>query len=99
MGSQVERLTIGSKRLCQCPPNYLSCLPPKEWMKAQLGVWRFTYEKRDIRDKEVHPATFPIGLAKRVIEVFTHRGELVLDPFVGRGTTLSERIHIISSRF
>lgn len=79
---------LGYKRLCTCPDNYLSCLSPKEWIKAQLGVWRFSYEKRDIRDKDVHPATFPIALAKRVIELFTHEGELVLDPFVGVGTTL-----------
>jgi len=51
-------------------------------------VWQFTYEKRDIRDKNVHPATFPISLSRKVIELFTHQGELVLDPFVGSGTTL-----------
>jgi len=51
-------------------------------------VWQFNYERRDIRDKNVHPATFPISLALRVIDLFTHRGELVLDPFVGSGTTL-----------
>jgi len=60
----------------------------KEWLKSQLGVWQFFYEKRDIRKKEIHPATFPISLAKKVIELFTHEGELVLDPFVGSGTTL-----------
>jgi DNA modification methylase len=60
----------------------------KEWLKSQLGVWQFYYEGRDIRDKTVHPATFPISLAKKVIELFTHQGELVLDPFVGSGTTL-----------
>jgi len=53
-----------------------------------LGVWQFYYEARDIRDKTVHPATFPISLAKRVISLFTHEGELVVDPFVGSGTTL-----------
>jgi DNA modification methylase len=57
-------------------------------MKSQLGVWQFYYEKRDIRDKSLHPATYPIALARRVIELFTHKGELVLDPFVGSGTTL-----------
>ena len=57
-------------------------------MKNQIGVWQFMYEPRDIRDKSVHPAVFPIAMAKRVIEQFTHRGELVLDPFVGSGTTL-----------
>jgi DNA modification methylase len=63
-------------------------LTAKEWLKNQLGVWRFNYESRDIRDKSVHPATFPISLAKRLIEQFSHQGELVLDPFVGSGTTL-----------
>lgn len=57
-------------------------------MKSQLGVWQFYYEKRDIRDKELHPATFPIALARRCIDLFTHRGELVIDPFGGSGTTL-----------
>ncbi len=60
----------------------------KEWMQSQVGVWEFYYKKRDIRDKNVHPATFPISLATKVIELFTHEGELVLDPFVGSGTTL-----------
>lgn len=60
----------------------------KDWIKSQLGVWEVFYEKRDIRDKDVHPAVMPIALAKRGIELFTHRGELVLDPFNGIGTTL-----------
>ena len=60
----------------------------KEWLKSQLGVWQFNYESRDIRKKDVHPATFPISLAKKVTGLFTHQGELVLDPFVGSGTTL-----------
>jgi DNA modification methylase len=63
-------------------------MTPRQWLKSQLGVWQFSYEGRDIRDKKVHPATFPISLARRVIELFTHQGELVLDPFVGSGTTL-----------
>ena len=82
------KLEIGYERICDCEPNRLNCLTPKEWLKCQLGVWQFTYEGRDIRDKDVHPATFPIALASRVISLFTHRGELVLDPFVGSGTTL-----------
>jgi DNA modification methylase len=60
----------------------------KDWLKSQIGVWQFFYEGRDIRDKTVHPATFPLSLAKKVIELFSHEGELVLDPFVGSGTTL-----------
>lgn len=83
-----KKLEIGYKRTCECKPNNINCLTAKEWLKSQLGVWKFTYEGRDIRDKEVHPATFPISLSKKVIELFTHEGELILDPFVGSGTTL-----------
>lgn len=83
-----KKLKINNTKICDCKDNHLSCITAKEWLKSQLGVWEFYYEGRDIRDKEVHPATFPISLATKVIELFTHRGELVLDPFVGSGTTL-----------
>jgi DNA modification methylase len=81
-------LDIGYKKSCDCSPKHLNCMTGKEWIRSQLGVWRFTYEKRDIRDKNLHPATYPIALAQKCIELFTHKGELVLDPFVGSGTTL-----------
>ncbi|MBR1482788.1 MAG: site-specific DNA-methyltransferase [Ruminococcus sp.] len=81
-------ILIDNQRLCNCKQGYLSCISAKEWMKNQIGVWQFTYEQRDIRNKNVHPAVFPIAMAKRVIEQFTHEGELVIDPFVGSGTTL-----------
>ncbi len=82
------RLALGSARTCACPPTHLNCLTPKEWLQAQVGVWQFRYERRDVRDRNLHPATFPLALATRALELFTHRGELVLDPFVGSGTTL-----------
>ena len=84
-----RKLCIPFKRSCACEkPNSLNCLSAKEWLKCQLGVWQFYYEKRDVRDKKIHPATFPISLCHKVIGLFTHKGELVLDPFVGSGTTL-----------
>ena len=83
-----QKLQLSSDRLCSCKQNHLSCITAKEWLKCQIGVWKFNYEGRDIRDKKVHPATFPISLARRIIELFTHKGEVVLDPFVGSGTTL-----------
>jgi len=83
-----EFIDIGYERLCDCQKGHLSCIEAKEWMKNQIGVWNFQYEQRDVRDKNLHPATFPISMAKRVIEQFTHQGELVIDPFVGSGTTL-----------
>jgi site-specific DNA-methyltransferase (adenine-specific) len=34
-----------------------------------------------------HPAPFPVALPRRFIELFTYSGDLVLDPFIGSGTT------------
>lgn len=90
-GTMVDKASpsaLQSSRTCDCAPSHINCMTAKEWLKCQLGVWQFNYCGRDIRNKRIHPATFPISLATRVIELFTHRGELVLDPFVGSGTTL-----------
>ena len=83
-----SRFHIDFTRTCKCPPTHINCMTAKEWLKSQIGVWQFFYEKRDIRDKNLHPATFPISLAKKVIGLFTHQEELVIDPFIGSGTTL-----------
>lgn len=83
-----HKLPVKHQRTCSCPPSHINCMTAKDWLKSQLGVWQFFYEARDIRNKSIHPATFPIALAKKVIDLFTHKGEMVLDPFVGSGTTL-----------
>jgi DNA modification methylase len=35
----------------------------------------------------IHPAPFPLGLAERLIRMFSFVGDTVLDPFMGTGTT------------
>ena len=85
---KTKKIDIGHTKICECTGTNINCLTPKEWLKCQLGVWQFTYEKRDLRDKNLHPATFPLSLSRKIIELFTHEGELVIDPFVGSGTTL-----------
>src|SRR5690606_16825521 len=82
------KLGINFSKTCDCKPTHINCLTASQWIKHQLGVWEFYYEKRDIRNRNLHPATFPLSLAKKIIELFSHQGELVLDPFVGSGTTL-----------
>jgi len=54
----------------------------KEWVFAR---WAFPAEAR-MRDYR-HPAMFPEELPRRVIKLFSYRGDLVLDPFNGAGTT------------
>jgi len=52
-----------------------------EWTKS---VWNIPA----VSAKKVgHPAPFPEELPHRLIQLFTFRGDVVLDPFVGSGTT------------
>lgn len=51
----------------------------------------------------VHPAVFPLELATRVIQLYSYRGDLVLDPFAGRGTVgqaalLTERYFLLCEK-
>ena len=88
MPKNPRKLNIGYQRTCSCSGKHINCLSAKEWVKNQVAIWEFFYEKRDIRDKNIHPAVFPIALPRKCIELFTHKGELVIDPFLGIGTTL-----------
>jgi site-specific DNA-methyltransferase (adenine-specific) len=56
-----------------------------EFLEWTNGVWNFSGESK----KRVgHPAPYPIELPRRCIKLFTFVGDIVLDPFVGSGTTL-----------
>lgn len=67
--------------------NRLNDLTPKEWLKFQKS-W-FLHNPPP-RQKGVlrHPAKFPETLAQEFIEFFTRRGQVVLDPMVGTGSSL-----------
>ena len=66
-----KHLKINHERTCDCKPNHINCLTAKEWMKSQVAIWEFFYEKRDIRDKNIHPAAYPIALPAQCIKLFT----------------------------
>jgi site-specific DNA-methyltransferase (adenine-specific) len=53
-------------------------------MEATTDIWEIPSESA-IRVN--HPAPFPVELPRRLIELFTYRGDLVLDPYMGSGTT------------
>jgi DNA modification methylase len=67
----------------------LNDLSRAEWLKYSISVWGDVRPaEEDRRFKEKHPATFPLEIPLRVIKIFTHKGDWVLDPFLGTGTTL-----------
>lgn len=84
----LRKLQIDYKKTCACPQNRISCVTPKEWVKGMVAIQAFYYTARDVRDKDIHPAVYPIALPAHFIRLLTHEGELILDPFVGIGTTL-----------
>lgn len=56
-----------------------------EFMAATLDVWELPAESAQ---RVGHPAPFPVELPERLIRLYTYRGDVVLDPFLGSGTTL-----------
>lgn len=62
-------------------------LSAKEWASLSRNVWNDVSSPRGKKHID-HGATFPVKLAARIITMYTKRGDLVLDPFVGTGTTL-----------
>ncbi len=59
-------------------------LEPEEWSDwGSRGVWRI----RSVRQNSRHEAEFPEELARRVIKLFSPPDGIVIDPFVGSGTT------------
>jgi site-specific DNA-methyltransferase (adenine-specific) len=54
------------------------------FMESTLDVWKIRPESA----KRVgHPAPFPVELPRRLIELYSYEGDLVLDPFLGAGST------------
>jgi DNA modification methylase len=90
-----ERVIIASKgrfdRAKARPERERSGLPSEstidadEFMAATLDVWDIPPESAR---RVSHPAPFPIELPERLIRLYTYAGDLVLDPFMGSGSTL-----------
>jgi site-specific DNA-methyltransferase (adenine-specific) len=55
----------------------------KEWAKWSVSVWSMPCS----HNKE-HPATFPIDLPTRIIKLYAAPADVILDPFMGTGTTI-----------
>ncbi|MCY7298822.1 MAG: site-specific DNA-methyltransferase [Ilumatobacteraceae bacterium] len=62
----------------------VSTMSRDEFMEATVDVWEIPPESAA---RVGHPAPFPIALPERLIHMNTYEGELVLDPFMGSGTT------------
>ena len=81
-----EYILIFSKESWQRPrlPGREATISREDFLECTKSVWQFApASARRIG----HPAPFPEELPRRCIELYTYRDEVVLDPFMGSGTT------------
>ncbi|MBJ7610574.1 MAG: site-specific DNA-methyltransferase [Candidatus Dormibacteraeota bacterium] len=55
-----------------------------EFLEATVDVWEIPPQSAT---RVRHPAPFPVELPQRLIDLYTYQGDLILDPFIGSGTT------------
>lgn len=65
-------------------PEKTSTITREEFLEFTRSVWTFPAESAR---KVGHPAPFPIDLPYRLIQLYTFKKEVVLDPFCGSGAT------------
>lgn len=59
----------------------------KSQLKNPTDVWKISLVSGNSPERTEHPAQYPEELIERIIKVGTNPGDLVLDPFMGSGTT------------
>ena len=81
----VEMIAVLYKKRWRKMSDGKSDITRDEFIDWTNGVWNFQGEsKKGVR----HPSPFPVQLPRRRIKLFSYIGDLVLDPFLGSGTTL-----------
>jgi adenine-specific DNA-methyltransferase len=65
----------------KCNPNGKN--PGDVWLFPKVTSGR----NRSSKERTPHPAQFPVQVIERVIKASSNRGDIVLDPFMGSGTT------------
>ena len=75
---------VDAKRRAKGGLPSVSSLTRDEFMEATLDVWEMPAESAT---RVGHPAPFPVALPERLIQLHTYVGDVVLDPFMGSGST------------
>lgn len=59
----------------------------KSQLKNPTDVWKIPMISGNFLERTEHPAQYPERLIDRIVLAFTDKGDVVLDPFMGSGTT------------
>lgn len=79
-----EYVLIFSKQRFDRPNKGRSTISREEFMSATTSVWHIPPESAS---RVGHPAPFPVALVERLLHLYTFEGDVVLDPFMGSGST------------
>ncbi|MGP6207709.1 DNA-methyltransferase [Cuniculiplasma sp. SKW3] len=71
--------------------NMKSTITKEEFMEYTKSIWSIGAESAT---RIGHPAPFPMELPRRLIKLYSFEGEVVLDPFIGSGTTALAAIEL-----
>ncbi|MEL7643042.1 MAG: site-specific DNA-methyltransferase [bacterium] len=66
------------------PEGKENTITKEQFMEWTRSVWLMDTESAR---KVGHPAPFPVELPYRLIQLYTFTGDIILDPFIGSGTT------------
>lgn len=73
------------------PRNSLNALSAQEWISETVSVWNqkgLGAGHAEAAIEKLHPAPYSYTDVARIVRMFTKPGQVVLDPFVGVGSTL-----------
>jgi len=79
-----EYILVASKGTFSRQRRGEDTISKEEFLEATVSVWDILPESAR---RVGHPAPYPVELPRRLIELYTFEGDLVLDPFLGSGTT------------
>ena len=79
-----EYILVFSKSTMRRERKGLGTVSQSVFLESTKSVWSFPTESSQ---RVGHPAPFPLELPKRLIQLYSFKGDLVLDPFCGSGTT------------
>lgn len=64
----------------------LNELDGRTWQRYSISVWDIVKSKEEVKLR--HPAMFPKELCRRLLEIYTRKGDIVLDPMMGSGSAV-----------
>ncbi len=86
-GSPLQPAPPGPRPPRRHPRNQLNDLTGRDWLRFTRS-WFVHNPPRRSASQVRHPAKYPEGMVAEFIEFFTRAGEVVLDPFMGVGSTI-----------